>query len=66
VVEAYGVRRFATVSALMGLALAAAKVAGPVSVGASRTATGSYDGALVALVVVTLASALALSRAAAR
>jgi predicted MFS family arabinose efflux permease len=66
VVEAYGVGRFATVSALMGLALAAAKVAGPVSVGASRTATGSYDGALVALVVVTLASALALSRAAAR
>jgi predicted MFS family arabinose efflux permease len=66
VVEAYGVARFATVSALMGLALAAAKVAGPVSVGASRTATGSYDGALVALVVVTLASALALSRAAGR
>jgi predicted MFS family arabinose efflux permease len=66
VVEAYGVASFATVSALMGLALAAAKVAGPISVGASRTATGSYDGALVALVVVTLASALALSRAAGR
>jgi sugar phosphate permease len=63
VVEAYGVARYATVSALMGLALAAAKVVGPVSVGASRTATGSYDGAIVALVVVTLASALALHAA---
>jgi predicted MFS family arabinose efflux permease len=63
VVEAYGVARYATVSALMGLALAAAKVVGPVSVGASRTAGGSYDGALLGLVVLTLASALALRAA---
>jgi predicted MFS family arabinose efflux permease len=63
VVEAYGVARYATVSALMGLALAAAKVVGPVSVGASRTASGSYDSALLALVGLTLASALALHAA---
>lgn len=63
VVEAYGVARYATVSALMGLALAAAKVLGPVAVGASRTASGSYAAALVALVAVTLASAVALQAA---
>jgi hypothetical protein len=57
------VARYATVSALMGLALAAAKVVGPVAVGASRTASGSYAAALVALVAVTLASALALRAA---
>jgi predicted MFS family arabinose efflux permease len=63
VVEAYGVARYATVSALMGLALSAAKVVGPVAVGASRTASGSYTAALVALVAVTLASAVALQAA---
>jgi MFS family permease len=57
VVETYGVARYATVSALMGLALTLAKVAGPVSVGAARTTTGAYSSALVGLVVVTLASA---------
>jgi len=60
VADAYGVSRYATVSAVMGLALVLAKVAGPVSVGASRTATGGYAPALAGLVVVTLASAFAL------
>jgi cyanate permease len=63
VVESYGVARYATVSALMGLALSVSKVVGPVAVGASRTASGGYAAALVALVVVTLASALALRAA---
>ncbi|HSE54576.1 MAG TPA: MFS transporter, partial [Nocardioidaceae bacterium] len=63
VVEAYGVARYATISALMGLALAAAKVVGPVAVGASRTATGGYSSALVALVLVTILSAVALRAA---
>jgi predicted MFS family arabinose efflux permease len=60
VAETYGVVRYATVSALMGLALAVAKVAGPVATGASRTVAGDYTPALVGLVVVTLASAVAL------
>lgn len=63
VVEAYGVARYATVSALMGLALAVAKVGGPIATGAARTATGGYTSALVALVVVTLGAALALRAA---
>ena len=63
VVEAYGVARYATISALMGLALAAAKVVGPVAVGASRTATGGYSIALGALVLVTILSAVALRAA---
>ena len=60
VADAYGVSRYATVSAVMGLALVLAKVAGPVSVGVSRSVTGGYAVALGGLVVVTLASALAL------
>lgn len=60
VVEEYGVARYATVSALMGLALAAAKVVGPVATGAVRTGTGGYTAALAALVVVCVASAVAL------
>jgi cyanate permease len=60
VADDYGVARYATVSAVMSLALVAAKVLGPVTVGASRTATGDYTAALIALVAVTLASALAL------
>jgi predicted MFS family arabinose efflux permease len=63
VVETYGVARYATVSALMGLALTAAKVTGPVAVGVSRTAAGSYDPALLALVVVCVASAVTLRAA---
>ena len=63
VVEAYGVARYATVSALMGLALAAAKALGPVATGAVRTWGGSYTPALVGLVVVCLASAVALHAA---
>jgi len=38
----------------------AAKVLGPISVGASRTATGGYTLALLSLVVVALASSFAL------
>jgi cyanate permease len=60
VADTYGVARYATVSAVMGLGLVAAKVLGPVSVGAARTATGGYTLALLSLVAVTLASSLAL------
>jgi predicted MFS family arabinose efflux permease len=63
VVEGFGVARYATVSALMGLALTAAKVSGPVAAGVSRTGSGSYGPALWALLGVTLASALALHAA---
>jgi len=63
VVEAYGVAPYATVSALMGLALAAAKVVGPVTAGATRTVSGSYTPALVGLAVVCALSAVALGLA---
>lgn len=42
VAEAYGVRAFATVSALLGLAVTAAKVLGPAAVGVVRGLTGGY------------------------
>lgn len=66
VAEGYGVRRFATIAALMGLALTAAKVVGPVAVGVSRSATGSYTPALVGLVLATAGSAAALVAASRR
>lgn len=42
VAEVYGVRAFATVSALLGLAVTAAKVLGPAAAGIGRGLTGGY------------------------
>ena len=54
--DAYGVRDYATLAALVGIALTAAKTAGPVAAGLARTLTGSYTAVLLA---VTAAAALA-------
>lgn len=58
--EGYGIANYATLSALLGLALTAAKVTAPVAAGASRTLTGSYTLVLAALVAACLVSAVAL------
>ncbi|MGH3333740.1 MAG: hypothetical protein ACRDPJ_20790, partial [Nocardioidaceae bacterium] len=58
--EGYGIANYATLSALLGLALTAAKVTAPVAAGASRTVTGSYTLVLVGLVAACLVSAVAL------
>ena len=60
VVAEYGVARYATLSALMGLALTAAKVVGPFAAGAARTAGGDYAVVLLGLVVVSLLASGAL------
>ena len=53
---AYGVGDYATLAALVGIALTAGKNVGPVAAGLARTLTGSYTAVLLS---VTGAGALA-------
>ena len=62
--ESFGTARYATLVGLLGVVTTVASTAGPVAAGAVRTATGSYTGVLVALVVVCVLAAGSLTRAA--
>jgi predicted MFS family arabinose efflux permease len=55
--EAYGTHDYATLSALLGVALTAAKTAGPVAAGLVRTSSGSYTLVLVAVAGLSLLAA---------
>ena len=61
--EAYGTRDYATLASLLGIALTAAKTAGPVSGGLARTATGSYTAVLLAVAAAAALAAVAVHRA---
>ena len=58
--DAYGNRDYATISALSGIALTAAKTAGPVAAGVLRTATGSYTAAVLAAAAIAALAAVAV------
>jgi len=59
---AYGTHAYATVSALAGVALTAAKTIGPFSAGLVRTATDSYTPVMAALLVVCTVAAITVNR----
>jgi hypothetical protein len=59
--DAYGVRDYATLAALVGIALTAAKTAGPVAAGLARTLTGSYTAVLLAVAVAAALAAVAVA-----
>ncbi|MGY1608845.1 MFS transporter [Geodermatophilus sp. SYSU D00700] len=61
--DAYGTRDYATLAALLGVALTAAKTAGPVTAGVLRTATGGYATALVTVAAVAALAAVAVAAA---
>jgi MFS family permease len=58
---AYGVRNYATLAALVGIALTAAKTVGPVAAGLARTVTGSYTAVLLAVAVAAALAAIAVA-----
>ena len=62
VAEGFGTTDFATVSALCGVALTAARTVGPFAAGLVRTGTGSYTPVLVALAAVSVLAAVAVAR----
>ena len=62
---AYGTASYATLSALLGVALTGARTVGPVAAGAVRTGTGNYQPVLLGLAAACVLAAL-LVRAAAR
>jgi hypothetical protein len=59
--DAYGVRDYATLAALVGIALTAAKTAGPVAAGLARTVTGSYTAVLLAVAAAAALAAIAVA-----
>lgn len=59
--DAYGVRDYATLAALVGIALTAAKTAGPVAAGLARTHTGSYTAVLLAVTAAAAVAAIAVA-----
>jgi MFS family permease len=61
--DAYGTRDFATLAALVGIALTAAKTLGPVAAGLARTVTGGYGAVLLAAAAATALAAVAAARA---
>lgn len=61
--EAYGTTSYATLSALLGVALTAARSVGPVAAGAVRTWAGSYQPVTAGLVAVCAVAAVAVARA---
>lgn len=58
--EAFGTATFATIAALMGIALTAAKAVGPVTAGLLRTSTGSYTAAVVTVAVACVVASVAV------
>jgi Major Facilitator Superfamily len=63
--DAYGTVSYATLSALLGVALTAARTVGPLAAGAARTVTGSYQPVLIGLVAVSALAAAAVAQASA-
>ena len=63
VAAAYGTRDYATLAALVGIALTAAKTLGPVSAGLGRTLTGSYTVVFLAVTAAAAVAAVAVARA---
>jgi hypothetical protein len=61
--DAYGVRDYATLAALVGIALTAAKAVGPVAAGLTRTATGSYTPVVIAVAAAAALAAVATAHA---
>ena len=61
--DAYGTHSYATLAALLGIALTAAKTAGPVTAGLVRTGTGSYSAVLVVLAVLSVLAAFSVQAA---
>ena len=59
----YGTRDYATLAALVGIALTAAKTIGPVSAGLGRTLTGSYAAVFLAVAAASAIAAVAVARA---
>jgi hypothetical protein len=58
--DAYGTTSYATLSALLGVALTAARAAGPLAAGAVRTWTGRYQAVAAGLVAVCAVAAVAV------
>jgi hypothetical protein len=58
--DAFGTAGFATIAALLGIALTAAKAAGPVIAGAMRTLAGDYTPVLLVAAVACLVAAAAV------
>lgn len=63
VAEGYGTGSFATVSALCGVALTAARTVGPFAAGLLRTWSGSYTPVLLVLAATSVVAAVAVARA---
>jgi predicted MFS family arabinose efflux permease len=61
--DAYGSRDYATIAALIGVALTAAKTAGPFTAGLARTATGSYTPVLIGVAAAAAVAAAAVATA---
>lgn len=60
--DTFGTTGFATIAALIGIALTVAKAAGPVTAGSLRTASGGYTSVLVLVTVACLVAAVAVWR----
>jgi Major Facilitator Superfamily len=60
--EAYGTVSYATVAALLGIALTAARVVGPLAAGAVRAWTGSYQAVAAGLIAACAVAAVAVAR----
>jgi hypothetical protein len=61
--EAYGTASYATLAALLGVALTAARAAGPLAAGGVRTWTGSYQPVAAGMVTMCTVAAVAVARA---
>jgi MFS family permease len=60
--DAYGARDYATLAALVGIALTAAKTVGPFAAGLVRTLTGSYSAVLIAVAAAAALATVAVAR----
>jgi hypothetical protein len=61
--DGFGSRDYATLAAISGVAMTAARTVGPFAAGLARTTTGSYAPVLVALGVTAALSAVAVAGA---
>jgi MFS family permease len=61
--DIYGTRDYATLAALVGVALTFAKTVGPVAAGLARSVTGSYAAVLVCVAAAAALAAAATTRA---
>ena len=59
--DTYGARDYATLAALVGIALTAAKTVGPFAAGLARTVTGTYTGVVIAVAASCALAAVAVA-----